>query len=230
MSEVRLIQGDCLKVLPTLEGVDAVVADPPYGIGYVHSTGGKGLHDRRNTNMPIIGDNRPFDPTVWLDHPCLFWGANHFAMRLPIGGSWLSWDKAPNGGPEDNFSDCEFAWCSVVGIKRNSFRYQWKGMTCVKKGEHNGRGQVIRLHPSQKPIALMAWCIRLMDLPPGATILDPFMGSGTTGVAAVRLGFNFIGIEIDPGYFAVAKKRIEAEQARHPLFETPRAAQVEMFA
>lgn len=231
MSTVRLIRGDCLQVLPTLDAgsIDAVVTDPPYGIGYFqHSNSGGAPPGRKSYNRlvtpPIRGDDRPFDPAPWLEWPCLFWGANHCASAIPRGGSWIGWDKAAGGGPDDNYADGEFAWCSVAGIKRNVIRYTWKGV--CRAGENNRK----RLHPMQKPVALMARCIEMMDLPPGATIIDPYMGSGTTGVAAVRLGFNFVGVEIDPGYFAVAQRRIEAEQARHPLFEVPRPVQVEMFA
>jgi DNA modification methylase len=85
-------------------------------------------------------------------------------------------------------------------------------------------------HPVQKPLPLMAWCLDQLDLQPGMTVLDPYMGSGTTGVACVRAGLNFIGIEVDPTYFAIAQRRIEAEQNRHPLFEAPARVQAELFA
>lgn len=233
MTGVQLHLGDCLEFVKTLEpgSVDAVVMDGPYGVKYTHREGGGPVKGSwgftRNDNKPIAGDDGPFDPTPWLGGPCLMWGANHFARRLPEGGSWCVWDKAEGVGPADSFVDAEFAWCSVAGIKRNIFRYLWKGVLHKKPDSKNNH----RFHPTQKPVALMAWCIQLMGLRPGATILDPYMGSGTTGVAAVRLGFNFIGCEVDEGYFAIAKKRIQAEQDRHPLFERlERVEQVEMFS
>jgi site-specific DNA-methyltransferase (adenine-specific)/modification methylase len=207
--------GDCLKILPILGRIDAVVTDPPYGINYVHS--GCGLNGggsfiraiRRNRLMPIIGDAEDFDPEPWLGFLCILFGANHYARHLPRTGSWLAWDKAPGKGPADKFADCEFAWCSKPGIKRNCFRYLWKGMACVKAGEENGK----RWHPTQKPLGLMRWCIELLKLKPGAMILDPYMGSGSTGVAAIELGFNFIGIEKHRPYFNVARRRINAALA-----------------
>jgi site-specific DNA-methyltransferase (adenine-specific)/modification methylase len=226
MSDYLILNADCRRMPVDLARVDAVVTDPPYGIGYRREAGGRGLM-HRDRPLRIRGDDRPFDPRRWLDLPCLFWGAHHFAERLPR-GSWLAWDKAPNCGPDDNFADCDFAWCSMPGIKRNIFRYSWKGMACAKIDENNGRGQVIRLHPTQKPIALMRWCVRLLGLPPGSTILDPYMGSGSTLIAALAEGHRAIGIEIDPRYCAIARRRIERPHA--PVPRPGRAEELPLFA
>jgi site-specific DNA-methyltransferase (adenine-specific)/modification methylase len=219
---VQLYLGDCLPLLAEMEpgSVDAVVSDVPYGIGFQHSgaasrnwRGRRCAERARRQHAKIIGDDHIFDPTPVLNWPCLLWGADHFANTLPSTGSWLCWDKSDMIGPADSFADAEFAWCSLLSIKRNIFRYLWKGLCCVKLGENNG----FRQHPSQKPLALMVWCLEMF--PRARAVLDPYMGSGTTGVACVRTGRKFIGIEIEPKYFAIAIKRIEAELNRFPLLE-----------
>jgi site-specific DNA-methyltransferase (adenine-specific)/modification methylase len=217
---VTLYLGDCREILPTLDGVDAVVSDPPYGISYKKGTGGKGKHTVRNIEA-IEGDTEPFDPTPWLGWPCILWGANHYASRLPH-GRWLAWDKLAGMAEFDSFSDVEFAWQSGRG-KDRIFSHLWKGI--CKASEKGGKE---RWHPTQKPVELMSWCLR--QLPDAKTILDPFMGSGTTGVAAVKLGRRFIGIEIELRYFDVACRRIsEAVSAPDMFIDRPAPAKQEAF-
>lgn len=210
IGDATLYLGDCREILPTLGPVDAVVTDPPYGIGYARGTGGKGkqrVRSGRNDEAPIVGDDTPFDPAPWLAWPCILWGANHFAARLPH-GRWLAWNKLGHLAPWDDFSDVEFAWQNIRAADR-IFSLLWKGLV---QAEKVGNGE--RFHPTQKPIALMRWCIE--QLPDSCkSILDPFMGSGTTGVAAVNAGRKFIGIEIEPKYFDIACRRIE-EATRQP--------------
>lgn len=146
----------------------------------------------------------------------LVWGANHYAKRLPDGGRWLAWNKLEHVESFDSFSDVEFAWHSL-GRASRICNYMWKGgLACRKLGEDNGR----RHHPTQKPIGLMLWCLEQTGLDEGATILDPYMGVGSTGVACMRAGFNFIGCEIDKGYFDIAERRIREakESAESKLF------------
>ena len=218
---VRLICGDCLDVLGQLEegSVGAVVTDPPYGIGYRHGGGVRGVKAAVGQTksasargcMPVIGDDQPFDPShlAGFDR-VLMWGADNYRNRLPDGGTFLAWDKTDGRGPKDTFLDAEFAWCNWRE-PRNVFRWLWKGMVCKKVGENNG----LRMHTTQKPIALMVWCVNLADR---AIVIDPYMGSGTTGIACIRTGRKFIGIEIDPTYYEIAKKRIQAELAQGRLF------------
>jgi site-specific DNA-methyltransferase (adenine-specific) len=216
---VELYLGDCREVLPTLGRVDAVISDPPYGIGYAPNASGKGAHSRRNTGM-ISGDKLPFDPLPWLNYErVVLWGSDHFYPRLPDRGRFLAFDKLDGMEPWDSFTDVEFAWCSIEGAAR-IFSLRWKGIACVKANEGYGA----RVHPTQKPIALMEWCIREARTPPSGIILDPFMGSGTTGVAAVKGGFKFIGIEVDPKYFEVACTRIQAALDAPDLFVDPPTA------
>jgi site-specific DNA-methyltransferase (adenine-specific) len=210
MPDVSLHLGDCLALLDSLPRDAAIVSDPPYGIN--HRRGkcrdrGKGV---TLGSSGIRGDSSPFDPSPWLQfNAALFWGANWYADRLPP-GRWLIWDKQERGGSGD-FSEAEVAW-SNRGKAIKFFRHMWLG---VQRASECGQP---RLHPTQKPVALMRWCIERLKLRPGTTIIDPYMGSGTTGVAAVQLGFPFVGIEIDPTHFATARRRIAAEQSRHPLF------------
>ena len=215
-----LYLGDCLEILPTLGRVDAVVTDPPYGIGFVHS--GKGGCLARSTSfggVAIIGDDAPFDPSPFLAFSrVVLFGANHFADRLPPSSNWLIWDKR-DGVCSNDQADCEMIWTNLDGPAR-LIRHLWNGM--LKASE---RGE-IRVHPTQKPIAVMEWVL-LQTTRDGQTVLDPFMGSGTTGVACAKLGRKFIGIEIEPKYFDVACKRIEQSYKQPDMFiKQPKAEQI----
>jgi site-specific DNA-methyltransferase (adenine-specific)/modification methylase len=213
---VTLYHGDCLDVIAELPspgpGV-ALVSDPPYGIDYNHGGGnrfgsnvGATKAARKRGTPEIEGDDRPFDPAPWLAYSnCLLWGADHFYPRLPDGGRWLAWNKLGAMEPWDSFSDVEFAWHSGEGAAR-IFSMMWKGLACDKRGEANG----LREHPTQKPVRLMRWCIEEADRTADriATVVDPYMGAGTTGVAAVMLGRDFVGVEKIERWFDVACRRI----------------------
>lgn len=224
IGNATLYLGDCREILPTLGKIAAVVTDPPYGISYTTPTGIGGGAARKNplakpapslprrTYGPIVGDSQPFDPSPWLKFPeVILWGANHYANKLPTSAGWLIWDKRDGMKPNNN-SDCEIAWDKNGGSAR-IFRYLWNGM--CQAGEKGPR-----VHPAQKPIALMKWCI---DRTRGQTILDPFMGSGSTGVAAVSLGRKFIGIEIEPKYFGIAYERIRLAVHQPDMFSAATA-------
>jgi site-specific DNA-methyltransferase (adenine-specific)/modification methylase len=191
------------------------VTDPPYGIGYVHGDGGGRLARSTTFNrISIAGDDTPFDPSPWLPFKwVVLWGANHYASRLPDASCWLTWDKRDAVCSNDQ-ADCEHAWTNF-GAPARIIRHLWNGM--LKDSERGER----RVHPTQKPVAVMQWCIE--RLPDSAqSILDPFMGSGTTGVAAVRLGRRFIGIEIEERYFEIAIRRISEALKQPDLFiESP---------
>jgi site-specific DNA-methyltransferase (adenine-specific) len=215
---------DCREILPTLGKVDAVVSDPPYGIDFQKGGGGQGVQaGRRIIKDKIFGDDKPFDPSEWIAFcpNVLMWGADHFYPRLPDSGRFLAWNKLGDMDSWDSFSDVEFAWHSTNSAAR-IFNMKWKGIACDKRGESNG----LREHPTQKPLALMRWCIE--QIGPANTILDPFMGSGTTGVAAIKLGRRFIGIEIDPKYFEIACRRISEALKQPDMFiERPKPAKQE---
>ena len=204
---IVIYHGDCREILPSLGTDFALVVDPPYGIAYQHSGGGNGLHRRRNSLMPIVGDSGAFDPTEFLVYPAMFLlGADHFRRALPEGGTWIAWDKSLGIGPRDSFADCEFAWTNLK-VKRNCFRILWKGIACTKVDSDGNAA--IRVHPTQKPTALMKEAVLLM--PESLTILDPFMGSGTTLRAAKDLGRKAIGIEIEEKYCEIAVRRLAQE-------------------
>lgn len=220
IGNATLYLGDCREIVPTL-GPDFVVAsDPPYGVGYQwhgggsrHGSGRAGKNTRNahggDRSQAIIGDDEDFDPAPLLRWPCLLFGADHFHTRLPAAGRWLSWDKRRNVCPPRSQSDMELIWCSEPGPRRICY-HLWDGM--VRDSELN----IAKEHPTQKPVAVMQWCLGF--LPDGQPVLDPYMGSGTTGVASVRLGRKFVGIEKDPGFFAVACRRVEEAQRQGDLF------------
>src|SRR5579871_6614084 len=212
--DVILCLGDCLSAwplsYPLFRTIDCIISDPPYGIDYARGSARTGIHAGANPNkqagIKIVGDDRPFDPAPWCDHPnVILWGADHCYPRLPDCGRFLAWNKLGAMEPWDSFADVEFAWHSGEGAAR-VFNMLWKGVACDKRGEANG----LREHPTQKPVRLMRWCIEEADRVAGRvhTILDPYMGSGTTGVAAVMMGRAFVGMEIEERYFDIARRRI----------------------
>lgn len=207
IGDATLYLGDCMDILPTLPKVDAVITDPPYGIGI---DGQKGSDRRDGTQMRKAHDFKGWDKTT--PSPEVFaallaaakvhviWGGNYFA--LPPARCWFVWDKAQKGL---TMSDGELAYTSMdkpLRIFQLHRTHLW---------------QESPQHPTQKPLALMSWCIEQAGMP--QTILDPFMGSGTTGVAATNLRRSFIGIEKDPAYFDIACRRIEQAHNQRPLFD-----------
>jgi DNA modification methylase len=200
IGRARLLLGDCRDILPSLEPVCAVVTDPPYGIGH-----GRLLHTgiKQKTQIePGSWDDEPADLSILPDVPSIIWGGNYF--NLPPTRCFLFWDKHPM---PPTYACGELAWTS---LDRNAAKW------CGRVGDDVAVSD--RSHPTQKPVKLMKWCLGF--LPDAQTILDPFMGSGTTGVAAVQMGRSFIGIEREPKYFDTACKRIAAAAGTDvgPLF------------
>ena len=178
-----------------------VITDPPYGIrADENPVRGSDRHERIGWDRERP-EREIFDEILRHGSAQIIWGGNYFTDFLPPSMRWLVWDKQQDGF---SLSDCEFAWCSENKAAR-IFRYS--------RGSANQDGKV---HPTQKPIALMKWCIDFF--PKAQTILDPFMGSGTTGVAAVQMGRKFIGIEREEKYFQIACKRIEDAQRQGDFF------------
>lgn len=194
----RLICADCMDVLPTLTGVDAVVTDPPYGIGARLVRGGSGhsfdsLILSGADEWDVVPQKEIFDALREMSTTQIIWGGNFF--DLPPTQCPLCWDKdRPN---QKNLSEWEYAWTSLIGRAR-LFKYCGNGGFVAKER---------REHPTQKPVAVMEWCLSL--IPESETILDPFMGSGTTGVACIQTERRFIGIEKEPKYFDIACGRIQ---------------------
>jgi site-specific DNA-methyltransferase (adenine-specific) len=211
IGEATLHLGDCREIEPG--PVDAIVTDPPYGIGFQKGAGGLGIHPGRVRNLdPIHGDDEPFDPAPWLQWPCVMFGGNHFYARLPDGGTFHTWDKSRGVGPADSFSDAEYVWTSWRR-KSEVFRYLWKGVL------QDGEKGLPKFHIMQKPIAVMQWCLGFV--PDARAIFDPFMGSGSTGIAAIKSGRRFVGIEIEPKYFDIACRRIDEAVKQPDLFVAP---------
>jgi len=213
IGDSTLYLGDCLEVLPTIGTVDAVVSDPPYGIDY-QSTLVK-LGAREYTK--IAGDAVAIDLRWMLQMPCpvLSFGANNFPDQLPHRGRWLCWDKRTIDGAADAMlgSPMELAWA-------NKTTGYGKIVRVLHGGVVNADGGA-RVHPTQKPIRVMEESI-LWAARDAETILDPFMGSGTTGVACANLGRKFIGIEIETRYFDISCKRIEQAYRQPRLFDEPK--------
>ncbi len=215
-----LYLADCMDVLPTLPKVDAVVMDPPYGIG---EAAGKNKTRKGSAYPRDYGDddwdNEPIpqadmDKIVAHGRHAIVFGGNYYAF--PPSSCWLVWDKE-NGATD--FADCELAWTNLPKAVR-LIRYRWHGML---RKNNEPRGD----HPTQKSAEVMRWCIG--HLPDSAeTILDPFMGSGTTGVACVTMGRRFIGIERERKYFDIACKRISEARRQSDLFVALPAEQVAM--
>ena len=199
----RLLLGDCLKVMPTLGRFDAVVTDPPYGIGADEAAAkNKGKWGWKDYGESQWDRDRPspdvFAAILGLSKDQIIWGGNYFADLLPPTMRWLSWDK---GQRDFSLADFELAWTSQQKASR-AFNYA--------RAKALGDG---KQHPTQKPVALMEWCLGF--LPDAKTILDPFMGSGTTLVACQRMGRNGTGIELDEEYWRIACRRVD-EAARQP--------------
>ena len=209
-----LIQGDCLEVMAVLPRADAVLTDPPYGIGA--DKGKKGaipFKGGRPVKMAYHPENewdksRPdravFNAILAGAQSHIIWGGNYFADWLPAKGRWLWWDKCQT---MPSYGDGELAWTSLYATTPKKF-------TLANNKLFAQRAE--RFHPTQKPIALMEWCLGF--LPDARTILDPFAGSGTTAVACQRLGRQSISIELDADYWAIMCKRVQEVVDRPPLF------------
>jgi len=193
-----LYRGDCRDILPMLPKVDAVITDPPYGIGFAAQPT---KWQRRAGKPPEDWDDATIEVVTSLPDiaPAIIWGGNYYA--LPQSRGWLSWFK-PDAPP--SMGHFELAWTSLDRTTRQ---------LSVSIGETNPERVG---HPTQKPLRLMEWCLGF--LPEAVTILDPFMGSGTTGVACMNLGRSFVGIERDPKYFDIACRRIENAQRQARMF------------
>jgi site-specific DNA-methyltransferase (adenine-specific)/modification methylase len=228
---ITLYLGDCMELTIDLgAGPIACISDPPYGINFQwkgadrrgRASGlswGGGRRSAEPQWSDIVGDDRPFDPTPWLVFDqVILWGANNYPAMPPARG-WLVWDKRCGTAP-DHHGDAELAWTNLDQVIR-VHRQLWRGI--VREGEENvANGD--KVHPTQKPVALMKFCVGMTT----GTVLDPFMGSGTTGVAAARMGRKFIGVEIEPKYFDIACRRIQDALDRPDMFiEKPKPAKQE---
>lgn len=202
---IKIYCGDSADVMSLIPNCHMILSDPPYGVNFNtkgHSSGRGNLCDAVDYD-PVHGDDKPFDPSLVLNHPTIvkvLFGANHYANKLPSQPSWIVWDKR-DGIPSNDFADCELAW-SDDGRPCKIYRHMWNGM--IKASEKDMK----RVHPTQKPVTLMK--LILQDYgKPDYTVLDPYMGSGTTLVACKELKMGAIGIEISEKYCAIARTRLK---------------------
>ena len=213
---ITIYHGDCLEIMPELEltGYN-ILSDPVWG----NNTKCNAQRFTR-TKSPwwscvdtskitphddLQNDDRPFDPEPFISNKAILWGANHYSSRLPDSGGWLIWDKrkgaesmAEKGWP---LGEAELAWTNVLGSTR-VFRNLWSG---ILRSSEKGKFY----HPTQKPIALMVWCFGFLSA--DIITIDPYLGSGTTLVAAKELGRKAIGIEIEEKYCEIAARRLAQE-------------------
>lgn len=213
----RLILGDCLNVMPMLGRFDLCLTDPPYGIG--ESGGEKSRYKDGRTRFAVPkhaakdwDNDRPVDCVfeAIADYTAeqIIWGGNYFADLFPASMGWLYWDKKMGG----DFSDGELAWTSRQAALRSFQMHPFQGLNGGKD----------RVHPTQKPVALMEWCLGF--LPNAKTILDPFAGSFTTLVACERMGRAGTGIERDPEYFEIGCRRVDEATRQADMFIAPAAS------
>lgn len=213
IGSATLYLGDCRELAVE---ADAVVSDPPYGMGWntdsTRFTGGQRSPleiEGRDDWGDVANDATPFDPTPWLRYPsAILWGANHYADKLPR-GTTLVWLKKDDHLFGTFLSDAEIGW-QKGGHGVYVYREQFPPPS--RMAENGGKVA----HPTQKPIGLMNWC--LSRIKASGTVLDPYMGSGTTGIACVTRGLKFIGVEIDPRHFDTACERIENAQRQGRMF------------
>jgi site-specific DNA-methyltransferase (adenine-specific) len=215
IGDATLYLGDCMEVLPTLNRVDALITDPPYGIGADEAAAkNKGKWGWKYHGDSAWDRERPprevFEAMLAKARVAIIWGGNYFTDYLPPSMHWLSWDKGQEGF---SLADFELAWSSQHKAAR---RIHYPRALALQDGKE---------HPTQKPVAVMRWCIDQAGQ--AGSVLDPFMGSGTTGVACAQMGRKFIGIEREPKYFDIACRRIEEAYKQPALIphEAPRAEQ-----
>ena len=206
IGNATLYLGDCKDILPSLNLFDVCLTDPPYGIGkdgQIKTSGGHG--GRKEFEFLGWDSSRPgkdlFDLIRMKSKHQIIWGGNYFSDFLPATSKWFVWDK----GQRMNQSDGELAWTSFEGALRI--------LTINRKQIDLDQS----VHPTQKPVPLMNWCIDQIDKN-FETFVDPFMGSGTTGVACMNSGKKFVGIEKEPKYFEIACNRIRKAESQGNLF------------
>lgn len=215
---------DCIDIMKQWPDkcIDLVLTDPPYGIGFdkentsmscgMRTDGTQRKYNKWSAPRPVgylakSWDEKPgaeyFNEIFRISKNQIIWGGNYF--NLPVSGSWIVWDKQV---VMPTLSKCELAWCSI-GEHVEIFRYLWAGFRKEKPEE--------RFHPTQKPINLIQWILDNYSKP-GMTIFDPFAGSGTTAIACLETGRNYICIEKEPDYVEIINKRIATWKEQGRMF------------
>lgn len=205
----RLIHGDCLEILPHLPKFDLILTDPPFGMGNFVQTSGnvRGRGEGFGTKV-IWNDETPskevFDLIRQKSKERVIWGANFFNC-FEEGGGAIVWVKQQ---PMPNFSKADIASCTHFK-KTEIVTIPWTNFYAARQSESD--------HPCERPVLLYEWCLEYM--PKSKNVCDPFMGSGTTGVACARMGLQFTGIERERKYFEIACRRIEQAYSQPRLFQ-----------
>jgi site-specific DNA-methyltransferase (adenine-specific) len=198
----KVIQGDCLEVMKEMPDkcVNLVLTDPPYGIGADKGIGGnnRGIRKKYNDSWDILPRKEIFDEIFRVSKNQIIFGGNYMVEYLYNSSCWIVWDKNNSG----NFADCELAWTSFKGAVRK-VKWTWNGMI-----QENMKNKEQRFHPTQKPVPVMKWILGKYS-EENEIIFDPFLGSGTTAVAAKQLGRDFIGVEISEKYCEIARNRLK---------------------
>lgn len=213
---ITIYHGDCREILPSLGTFDLQLTDPPWGVGVdtQNASRSRGFRAHRAKcdqarsvdHAPVFGDDRPFDPEHLLAcaRSHVLWGANNYGSRLPDSPCWLVWDRKCGRAGDSDATDCELA--AVIGHRFKTvriFRHMWVGYL------RDSEGAARVLHPTQKPVALMAWCLSFF--PDAQAVVDPYMGSGPVARACKDAGKRYVGIEIDERYCEIAAKRLAQE-------------------
>ena len=221
-----LYAADCAEVAPTIQGIDGVVGDPPYGMDWDTDSrrfsGCVAPTNRRwagRDHLRIAGDTQPFNPLPWLEYPAVvLWGYQFFAPRLPT-GTLLVWVKRSPELYGTFLSDAEVAWMKGghgVYCHEKQFPPPVRAVEALGDPCHP-----TTVHPNQKPTGLLAWCIEKAKIPPDGLVFDGWAGSGSCGIAALRSGRRYVGCEIEPAYLPIAARRLaqaEADGVPMPLF------------
>ncbi|OQA37971.1 MAG: Modification methylase DpnIIB [Parcubacteria group bacterium ADurb.Bin316] len=203
---------DCMKVLKLIpdKSIDLCIVDPPYGIGADKMTLGNGKRELHRGNWDSKPPNKDYFKELFrVSKNQIIWGANHFISKMPIDSScWIFWDK---GTGDNDFADGELAWTSFDTVVKKKF-ISWVGANAKEKNEKD------RIHITQKPIALYTWLLNNYAHK-GDKILDTHVGSASSLIACHRLGFEYIGFELDTDYYNLAQERLEAEKAQMTFFD-----------
>lgn len=191
---------------------DLAIVDPPYGIGengdknHTREKLAKAKNYKAFSGNDIESpDKEYFDELFRVSKNQIIWGANHFISKIPIDSHcWIVWDK-DNG--ENDFADCELAWTSFNSAVRR-FKYRWQGML-----QQNMKNKEIRIHPTQKPVALYEWILSRYAKD-GDIILDTHVGSASSLIACYNTNHKFVGFELDKYYYELSNKRLDVEMAQ----------------
>lgn len=215
---IELLNIDCMEYMATLpdKAFDLAVVDPPYGIGF---DGEKPTMVKKHPKKYVQKDwdiNSPdqlyFNELRRVSVNQIIWGANHFISKIPFDSScWIIWDKVKGAF---SLADGELAWTSFDTAVR-IFKYQWHGFI-----QHDMSNKESRIHPTQKPVALYRWLLQNYASH-GDRILDTHLGSGSSAIAAHKMGFTFVGCELDKDYYDASIKRFKEQTVQQDMFTEP---------